>query len=115
MLKVLRMLRSTSMTGVIEQRAGRALATVLRTLGLGLLMLHLVAVIFHWVAAIALEDKPHDDDRPERLTWIESAGLTDAPAVERCITPLFCLSHLLVSAMDARHRCPPSPAPVDRA
>jgi hypothetical protein len=104
MLKVLRMMRQTSMTGMIEQRVGRALTIVLRTLGMGLLLLHLVASIFHWIAQQAIDDQAeHEKQHVElgtvhhetevgmtgprawvgHVTWIESSNLEEAPRLQR--------------------------------
>jgi hypothetical protein len=104
MLKVLRMMRQTSMSGMIEQRVGRALTIVLRTFGLGLLLLHLVASIFHWIAWNALNDQAEKEQEqldagmaPQevesslygpntwtgRVTWIESSHLEDATRLQR--------------------------------
>jgi hypothetical protein len=104
MLKVLRMMRQSSVTRMIEQRIGRAIAILLRTLGMGLLLLHLVASIFHWIALQAMDDQAvHEKEKVDlemgahetdvdttgpkawvgQVTWIESSNLEDAPRLQR--------------------------------
>lgn len=93
------MLRSNSAVAVIEPHLGRAATSILSVLALAVLLLHIMACLFHWLAVVQLAPAaaagggPGGSDAAAvfwlgRLTWLESAGLEAAPVVARWVPPL---------------------------
>ena len=94
LLRLVRLLRQGNAVVLVEPYTGRAAASILAMLALALLLLHVMACLFHWIAAVQLPGAPSGGGVPgsapfwlSELTWIESAGLQGAPTLPRWIFP----------------------------
>eukprot|EP00892_Ulva_mutabilis_P002948 jgi/Ulvmu1/12654/UM094_0010.1 len=108
LLRLLRLLWQGRAVSQLEPYCGRAAASLLVVLALALLLLHVLACLFHWVAAVHDVHDVHDAHAPpavsaggadtaagagafwlSNLTWLEAAGLQDASAAARYRTSVY--------------------------